>query len=324
MAALRELPEEFTASQVLDAEAEILARCDEFDPLWLRRFARRAVAIIAPEISDAHDEKALRAAERAARQDRWFSWGNDGCGSVLFCGKLPVLDAEVVIDALSAITTPTARIPPLRPSSRCSTPPRSWSIRSPAGIAPKHLNPKHLDPLRPPAPSRPRRRPGRTALDALQQGHGRAELLTTSEPISVAETRRLTCQAGILPAVLGSDGQILDLGRARRLATGACRQALILRDGGCAFPGCEKPPRETEAHHIRPWWDREPTDLDNLVLLCSHHHRLVEPNRVDPAERTWSVTINPHDGIPEFTPPASLDAARTPIRHPRFHLALAG
>jgi hypothetical protein len=60
----------------------------------------------------------------------------------------------------------------------------------------------------------------------------------------------MACCAGIIPAVLGTTGQVLDLGRERRLFTGAARRALILRDRGCAFPGCDRPPKWTEGHHI--------------------------------------------------------------------------
>ena len=68
-----------------------------------------------------------------------------------------------------------------------------------------------------------------------------------------AEARRLACDADILPAVLGSDSQLLDLGRTTRLFAGDLRQAIVLRDRGCVFPGCHRDPRDCDAHHIRPW-----------------------------------------------------------------------
>ena len=71
--------------------------------------------------------------------------------------------------------------------------------------------------------------------------------------LSPTTVRRLACDALILPAVLGSHGEILDLGRQRRLFTGAVRRAIILRDGGCAFPGCDRPPSWCEVHHWMPW-----------------------------------------------------------------------
>jgi hypothetical protein len=79
-----------------------------------------------------------------------------------------------------------------------------------------------------------------------------AGTLDTGERLSATQVRRLACDAQILPAVLGGDGQVLDLGQSRRLFTRAVRRALMLRDGGCAFPGCDRPARWCEGHHILP------------------------------------------------------------------------
>ena len=73
--------------------------------------------------------------------------------------------------------------------------------------------------------------------------------------------------------VIDADGQI-NLGRTQRSAGATQRRLLWLRDGGCRFPGCDRPPGWCQAHHIW-WWELGgPTDLDNLCLLCSHHHHL--------------------------------------------------
>jgi hypothetical protein len=120
----------------------------------------------------------------------------------------------------------------------------------------------------------------------------------------------MACCAGIIPAVLGTTGQVLDLGRERRLFTGAARRALVLRDGGCAFAGCDRPPRWCDGHHILHWILGGRTDLANGVLLCSHHHRVIH-------EGEWLVRIAA-DGLPEFVPPSWLDPLQTPRRN-SFH-----
>ena len=90
-----------------------------------------------------------------------------------------------------------------------------------------------------------------------------------------AETcRRLCCDAGITPVIEDADGATLDVGRKTRTIPAAIRRALDLRDGGCQFPGCTHT-RFVDGHHIRHWADGGETRLDNLVLLCRHHHRLV-------------------------------------------------
>jgi hypothetical protein len=127
--------------------------------------------------------------------------------------------------------------------------------------------------------------------------------------LSAATARRLACDARILPAVLGSTGQILDLGRTRRLATGPLRRALHIRDRGCAFPDCDRPPRWTDAHHITPWTKGGATTLDNLVLLCRHHHRFIHhPNA------GWQIRPGT-DHHPDFIPPPTLDHHQRPRRN---------
>jgi len=97
----------------------------------------------------------------------------------------------------------------------------------------------------------------------------------TDEQLTPATIRRLACEADLVPAVLATDGQLLDLGRTTRLATPAQRQALWLRDGGCTYPGCSIPATWCDAHHVRHWSRGGPTDLSNLALLCGRHHTVV-------------------------------------------------
>lgn len=130
-------------------------------------------------------------------------------------------------------------------------------------------------------------------LDALRHGVGAAFGALTG-PIPATQVRRLACDADIIPVVLGTEGQILDVGRARRTAPPWIRAALIARDGGCAFPGCTAPPTWCEAHHIVPWRLNGPTSVENMVLLCPHHHQLVESG-------SWRVAMR--RGVPVFDPP---------------------
>lgn len=130
----------------------------------------------------------------------------------------------------------------------------------------------------------------------------------------------LACGADLVPVVLGGESQVLDVGRAVRLAPPALRRAIGLRDGGCAFPGCTTPLRHCDIHHVVPWQQGGRTDRDNLVALCRVHHTLCEPRPPTTASDGtaveadgWDVRID-RDGLPEFLPPAAVDASRTPIR----------
>ncbi len=156
--------------------------------------------------------------------------------------------------------------------------------------------------------------------DDLIRGVAGATLLGSNTRISAAEARFLACDADILPAVMGSRSQLLDLGRSTRLFTGDLRQAIVLRDGGCVFPACHREPRDCDAHHIKPWQDGGPTSYDNGALVCPTHHRLVEPDphadRATEHER-WHMRMSA-DKIPEVIPPTINDQYRQPQRHKRF------
>ncbi len=91
--------------------------------------------------------------------------------------------------------------------------------------------------------------------------------------VSAETSRRLACDAGMVVMKHDSDGKILDVGRRTRTIPTAIRRALTVRDEGCQFPGCGL--KYCEAHHVKHWADGGETSLDNLVLLCRHHHRAV-------------------------------------------------
>lgn len=105
-----------------------------------------------------------------------------------------------------------------------------------------------------------------------EQVHERCEL--ADGPAIAPETvRRLGCDASIV-RIIERDGRPLSVGRRKRVIPPALRRALRSRDDGCRFPGCTHT-RFLHAHHIHHWARGGPTTLENLIQLCSHHHRLV-------------------------------------------------
>uniref|UniRef100_UPI0039BFA9EC HNH endonuclease signature motif containing protein n=1 Tax=Lentzea alba TaxID=2714351 RepID=UPI0039BFA9EC len=133
-----------------------------------------------------------------------------------------------------------------------------------------------------------------------------AATLDTRERVSADQVRQLACSAGIIPLVLGTQSQPLDVGRKARTFTAGIRRLLVTRDRGCAFPGCDRHPKHCDAHHIQHWADGGATSVDNGVLLCRHHHRLIHHSG-------WTVKMA--NGIPIFTPPKWLDPDRRPRRN---------
>jgi hypothetical protein len=113
----------------------------------------------------------------------------------------------------------------------------------------------------------------------------------------------------LLPPTLGgAPTQPLEVGRATRVVSAAQRAALVVRDRGCAFPGCDRPPGWCEAHHLVHWLHGGPTDLPNLALVCRAHHRAVH-------EGGWQLTRGP-DGHLTATPPHPTRATGDPVPPP--------
>ena len=96
--------------------------------------------------------------------------------------------------------------------------------------------------------------------------------LDTGETITADQARRLACEAGIIPAVLGGQSKVLDLGRTRRFHTKAQRIAMALEQGGCTAEGCDWPPGLCHAHHEIPWGRLGGTSVEHGMLLCPRHH----------------------------------------------------
>jgi len=115
-------------------------------------------------------------------------------------------------------------------------------------------------------------------------------------PLPVETARRLACEADIIPVVLGGDGMVLDVGRASRLATPEQRVALRAMYRGCAIDGCDRHFDDCEIHHLIEWIEqRGPTDLENLIPACSHHHHRAHEGgwrlELDPVDRTLTVWL---------------------------------
>ncbi|CAN5663337.1 hypothetical protein BH23GEM11_BH23GEM11_03020 [soil metagenome] len=112
--------------------------------------------------------------------------------------------------------------------------------------------------------------------------------------VSHETSRRLSCDAAVVPLFLDAEGRVADAGHARHVGTPSLRRALEARDRGCRFPGCGL--RFTEAHHIRHWADGGETSLENCVLLCRHHHGRLH-------EGGWTMDALP-GGRLRFTDPS--------------------
>ena len=132
---------------------------------------------------------------------------------------------------------------------------------------------------------------------------------TFTGPVAATTLRKTACDADIIPALLGTHSEILDLGRATRLFTPTQRLALTARDQGCTFPQCTIPAPWCEAHHITYWSHTGPTNTNNGTLLCPHHHHLIHKEQ-------WTIQIQ--TGIPWFIPPPHIDPNQKPQQNHYF------
>ena len=223
---------------------------------------------LALELTAAQLERAIRAYRRVTTEEAaetqaaaYLDWHWDEDGSMVLRGRIAPEDAAILVQALDAAHDALW--------ARGSAEPRPTNAEALAAVADAALS------------AHSNARPGgerhqivvhadETALSGA--GEGGCEL--DEGPAIAPETaRRLACDCSVVE-VNERNGRTLSVGRKRRSVPPALQRALRRRDRGCRFPGCENH-RFVDAHHVRHWADGGETSLDNLVLLCRRHHRLV-------------------------------------------------
>ncbi len=243
------LPDRVDVAVREEAESRLLAYArGEHDARALRQIGKRILDVVAPEVGESAEADALAEEERRAAESVSFSMSDDGEGRCHGRFTVPSHVGAILRRILQALANPARHT--------------EGDLRDENGVW---------------KPSR--RRMGeafveyveRYPLDATPQtagvsvsvvvtvtlqdllGEHAVALLDDGTRMSAAQARRLACEAGIVPVVLGGDGQVLDLGRSRRLFSKAQRIALGLRDGGCTAKGCETTASGCHAHHDDPW-----------------------------------------------------------------------
>jgi hypothetical protein len=126
---------------------------------------------------------------------------------------------------------------------------------------------------------------------------GIAELAVTG-PIAGETARRIACDASISRVITRGRSEPLDVGRRTPVVPPPLRRALVVRDGGCAFPGCDRPQGWCDAHHVRHWARGGETAMSNLVLLCRPHHRSIHTDGFGVAISDGRAAFTRPDGSP--------------------------
>lgn len=309
---LADLPDDLPEAQVSDGEELLLGYADAFNSAELGTLSKHLLEVLAPEIAEAGEAERLEREYQRAFRDRHLQFQHDGHGTTRFSGSLPTVQAEHLIRVVDAHAAQQKRgleaLDPRQPLPSRAQRRADGLMAMVARHAKESL-----------APSNGGDRPRIVVVVDYDRLHARcvdARLVQVGEPIAASVLRRLACDADILPAVMGGASEPLDVGRSQRLVTGSIRAALELRDRGCAFPGCDRPPADCHAHHLKPWWAGGATSLSNLVLVCPHHHNIVEPGH-DPTAQRWRIRLRA-DGLPEVIPPSYVDPGQRPRIHTRY------
>jgi hypothetical protein len=261
--------------QVLLAEAKAL------DASELRKVVRQLISTVDPDGEERRNEKALDREERAAHLGRFLGIRDDGAGGAWIKGRCSSEDAALLKSTLIPLAKPEPSAGPVCAPGSCKLPgcghdgrdPRDHGARMHDALVELCRRAQGADLLPDCHGATPRVTITMNLEDLRNQsGFGTTE---TGEDLSASTVRRMCCDADIIPTVLGSASEVLDVGRLQRLVTAAIWKALVARDQHCRFPNCSRPPMMTHAHHITHWIDGGSTSLENLILLCGHHHRLI-------------------------------------------------
>ncbi|WP_460853142.1 HNH endonuclease signature motif containing protein [Nocardioides montaniterrae] len=263
--ALEKLPPEIDQVTRRRAEKHLVELAGQFGPRELRTLGDRILSVVAPDIADEADARALEREERSARIKTSIRFKRLGDGITRIVGQVPDAVAARLETYLDAFSSPRV--------STGERLPRSRRLGQAFCALLEHLDPKKLPDHGGDATTVMVTIP----LEDLRRDLATAGIIGSLEgdlQITADEARRLACTAKIIPVVLGGKGEILDLGRAQRLFNASQRKALRLRDKQCRAEGCSIPATWCEAHHSHPWSAGGKTDLADGVLLCSHHHQV--------------------------------------------------
>ena len=263
-------PAELEPVVVEQAEKHLVDCANGFDAKHLKVLGRHVLTVVAPEVGEAHEAKLLEDEERRAAEKTRLTFASDGHGMVHGRFSIPALYGAMLAKAIQALT---------------------WAKQDPAEVRQTRPTPvaagqaftellERMDAKDLPTVGGV----GATVvvtmtIDSLMGGLA-AAALDTGEVISAGAARRLACEAGVIPMVLGGKSEVLDVGRRRRFHTRAQRLAIAQRDKICVVGGCDAPPSRCHVHHVVPWSEGGGTSVQDGRLYCSAHHAMVhDPKR---------------------------------------------
>ena len=328
---LEKVPAAARAEWAEQIEVSLVTHAAEHDPVTLAKIGRRLIDLLDPDGTLSDD------ADRARRRDLSLLIHPDGTGTLR--GTTDAHLTELLAVVFDSLASPKRR----PPTPDDADPDAAADGQAVAGDSATEAGPG-VDEDAELAASSDTRTPGQRRHDALIEvlrpvvssgqlpatGGIPATILLTATVeqwesgkglvrtghgalISVPTAQRIAGgDAKVVPVILGKAKEIIAYGTGQRLFTPAQRLAMIARDGGCSWPGCDRPPSQCEAHHMTPWSITKQTTVDDGAMLCGGDHSNLDSNG-------WTcIMIN---GIPHYVPPPWLDPEQKPRRN-RMHTPL--
>ena len=294
--AVMRLPGHVSAEDRGRAEAHLLDLAEHHHAQELKLLGRHLHHVIDPDSADEELAKALEREEAEARRKTVLRIRDDGQGTCHGEFRIPTLYGAMLATALHAIASPKRPDPIARTTGDAAADGDQSGVAAEPRETPEVMGEAFCELL-----SRfPRKRlpkAGRMnatvvvtmTLESLLGGLAPA-VLSTGQMIPAPQARLLACRAGVIPAVVGGDGEVLDLGR-KRYYSSAQSLALTVRDRGCTVHGCTIPAAWCHAHHDIPYSEGGRTDLANGRLLCPRHHTMIHAGRHTVVRTAGSRTI---------------------------------
>ncbi|GAA2166115.1 HNH endonuclease signature motif containing protein [Pedococcus bigeumensis] len=291
--ATAQLPQGLGADERTAIETALVRRAKLVDPGTLRRDGRRALAAVERSQAevDAHEDRVLRTQEDVALAKSRLTWHQNGDGTTSGHFTLPSLAAAILVKTVQQIASPrrfaqqAARAAKAAGATTAAeVADATWdAFRAADGDWAHRYGSAFVELLEHLPTDALSGKVAATVVvtvahDQLKAALGAAHL-DTGHDLSASEARRLACNAGIVPAVLGGRSVPIDLGRQERFFTEAQRVSLAIAYDTCAAQGCDRPYAWSELHHEDPWASGGHTDLELAVPLCGHHHRRVHDPR---------------------------------------------
>ncbi len=320
--ALDRLPADLSSQTLERAQATMLEHAQMLDPKSLARVGLRMWEVIDPDAVDAHEQQLLEREEARARRSSWLTSRSEN-GITRFWLRTPELVGEAFLAILAAYAAPRRtdeQGPDTRPyPQRLGEAFEEWLSRQNPAEMPDHGGLPATLVITAPATGTPAPNGSGADQHTDTPGDGTAGAgvgvgvgtTAAGARVSASTVSRLACTAWLTLMLIDDHGVPLKHGRARRLFTLGQRLGFAVRDKGCVFPGCDRPPSWCEGHHITPWSRGGPTDLTNGCLLCGYHHRLIH-------QGDWQVIMGA-DKHPYVIPPDWVDPARQPLRNSYWH-----